>query len=25
VEHDHPKQPLESIAKSYEYLNTLRW
>ncbi len=25
VEHDHPKEPLESIAKSYEYLNNLRW
>ena len=25
VEHDHPKQPFDSIAKSYEYLNTLRW
>ncbi len=25
VEHDHPKQPFESIAKSYEYLNTLRF
>jgi len=25
VEHDHPKQPLESIAGSYEYLNKLRW
>lgn len=25
VEHDHPKQPLESIKKSYEYLSTLRW
>jgi sugar phosphate isomerase/epimerase len=23
VEHDHPKQPLESIKKSYEYLSTL--
>ena len=25
VEHDHPKQPFESITKSYEYLNKLRW
>jgi len=25
VEHDHPKQPIESIAGSYEYLNKLRW
>ncbi len=25
VEHDHPKQPLESIKTSYEYLNKLRW
>lgn len=25
VEHDHPKQPIESITKSYEYLSTLRW
>jgi sugar phosphate isomerase/epimerase len=25
VEHDHPKQPFDSITKSYEYLNTLRW
>lgn len=25
VEHDHPKQPLESIKISYEYLNKLRW
>jgi sugar phosphate isomerase/epimerase len=25
VEHDHPKQPLESITKSYEYLNKIRW
>jgi len=25
VEHDHPKQPFESITKSYEYLNNLRW
>jgi sugar phosphate isomerase/epimerase len=25
VEHDHPKQPFDSIAKSYEYLNKLRW
>ena len=25
VEHDHPKQPLESIKKSYEYLSTLSW
>jgi sugar phosphate isomerase/epimerase len=25
VEHDHPKEPLESITKSYEYLNKLRW
>jgi sugar phosphate isomerase/epimerase len=23
VEHDHPKQPLESIKKSYEYLSTV--
>jgi len=25
VEHDHPKQPLESIAGSYAYLSKLRW
>ena len=25
VEHDHPKEPLESITKSYQYLSTLRW
>ena len=25
VEHDHPKQPIDSIAGSYEYLNKLRW
>lgn len=25
VEHDHPKQPIESITKSYEYLKNLRW
>jgi len=25
VEHDHPTQPFESITKSYEYLNKLRW
>jgi sugar phosphate isomerase/epimerase len=25
VEHDHPKQPFDSIAKSYDYLNKLRW
>jgi sugar phosphate isomerase/epimerase len=25
VEHDHPKQPFDSIAKSYQYLSTLRW
>lgn len=25
VEHDHPKQPLESIKISYEYLKALRW
>jgi len=25
VEHDHPKQPFESITKSYQYLSTLRW
>ena len=25
VEHDHPKQPIESITKSYEYLSNLRW
>ena len=25
VEHDHPKQPLESIKGSYEYLSKLRW
>jgi sugar phosphate isomerase/epimerase len=25
VEHDHPKQPIESIKGSYEYLNKLRW
>ena len=25
VEHDHPKQPFDSIAKSYEYLNKLRF
>jgi sugar phosphate isomerase/epimerase len=25
VEHDNPKQPLDSIAKSYDYLNKLRW
>ncbi|HTW57187.1 MAG TPA: sugar phosphate isomerase/epimerase [Terriglobales bacterium] len=25
VEHDHPKQPFESIQTSYEYLSKLRW
>ena len=25
VEHDNPKQPLESIKTSYEYLKNLRW
>jgi len=25
VEHDHPKQPIESIKTSYEYLSKLRW
>ena len=25
VEHDHPKQPMESIKTSYEYLKNLRW
>jgi sugar phosphate isomerase/epimerase len=25
VEHDHPKQPIESITKSYQYLENLRW
>ena len=25
VEHDHPKQPFESIGTSYEYLTKLRW
>jgi sugar phosphate isomerase/epimerase len=25
VEHDHPKEPLESITKSYEYLSKIRW
>ena len=25
VEHDHPKEPMESIAKSYQYLSNLRW
>jgi sugar phosphate isomerase/epimerase len=25
VEHDHPKQPFDSITTSYQYLNTLRW
>jgi sugar phosphate isomerase/epimerase len=25
VEHDHPKQPIESITKSYQYLSTLSW
>jgi sugar phosphate isomerase/epimerase len=25
VEHDHPKQPFESIKTSYEYLTKLRW
>lgn len=25
VEHDHPKQPIESITKSYQYLESLRW
>ena len=25
VEHDHPKQPLESIKGSYDYLSKLRW
>ena len=25
VEHDHPKQPLENIKQSYEYLSTLTW
>ena len=25
VEHDHPKQPIESIKASYEYLVKLRW
>ena len=25
VEHDHPKEPIESITKSYQYLANLRW
>jgi sugar phosphate isomerase/epimerase len=25
VEHDRPKDPFESITKSYQYLSTLRW
>ena len=25
VEHDHPQQPFESITKSYQYLEKLRW
>jgi sugar phosphate isomerase/epimerase len=25
VEHDHPKQPIESITKSYAYLSKLTW
>ncbi len=25
VEHDHPKEPLESITKSYQYLKNLTW
>ena len=25
VEHDNPRQPLESIKTSYEYLKNLRW
>jgi len=25
VEHDHPKQPFDSITASYQYLNTVRW
>jgi len=25
VEHDHPKQPLENITESYNYLEKLRW
>jgi sugar phosphate isomerase/epimerase len=25
VEHDHPKQPFDSIAKSYDYLSKIRW
>jgi sugar phosphate isomerase/epimerase len=25
VEHDKPTDPLDSITKSYEYLNKLRW
>jgi len=25
VEHDHPKQPFDSIAGSYDYLNKVRW
>jgi sugar phosphate isomerase/epimerase len=25
VEHDHPKQPMESIMASYEYLSKFRW
>jgi len=25
VEHDHPKQPFDSIAASYDYLNKVRW
>jgi sugar phosphate isomerase/epimerase len=25
VEHDHPKQPIESIKTSYDYLAKLRW
>jgi sugar phosphate isomerase/epimerase len=25
VEHDHPKQPFDSIKTSYEYLSKLRW
>ena len=25
VEHDHPKQPFDSITASYQYLNKVRW
>jgi sugar phosphate isomerase/epimerase len=25
VEHDHPKEPFESVATSYQYMSKLRW